>query len=123
VTEKEVGSLLELAESVRNLEGFQWVPGMLGVYKPRSRGIDSHYKTRFREGMSVRNMSEWLVPDLLDASTAGAMFHQLLTLGAMVAHGQYGDVSVGFGEDAPAHHGRFLGEACAKAAIARGSWA
>ena len=96
---------------------------MLGVYKPRSRGIDSHYKTRFREGMSVRNMSEWLVPDLLDVSTAGAMFHQLLSLGAQAVHGQHGDVTIVFGENDEVYHGRFLGEACAKAVIARGSWA
>lgn len=123
MTDKEVVDLLELSQNARNLEGFQWIPGMLGVYKPRSRGIDSHYKTRFREGMSVRNMSEWLVPDLLDASTAGAMFHQLLNLGAQATHGQHGDVTIGFGEDDTVYHGRFLGEACAKAVIARGSWA
>lgn len=123
MTEKEVVNLLELSEIARNLDGFVWMPGMLGIYKPRSKGIDSHYKTRFREGMSVRNMSEWLVPDLLDASTAGAMFHLLLNLGAQATHGQYGDIVVQFDEDETVHRGRFLGEACAKAVIARGSWA
>jgi len=122
VTEQEVAELLELAQSVRVLEGFSWVPGMLGIYKPRNQTMKG-YKTRFREGMSVRNMSEWLVPDLLDASTAGVLCHQLVSAGATVRPTQHGDVIVGFEDAGISYRGRFLGEACAKAAVARGSWA
>ena len=83
MTDKEVVDLLELSYSIRKLNGFKWEPGMLGVYRPR--GFETQgYSTRFREGMSARNMSEWLVPALYDLSTAGALCYKLLDLGATV---------------------------------------
>ena len=121
MTEQEVAELLELAQTVKNLQGFSWVPGMLGVYKPRGQTMKG-YKTRFREGMSVRNMSEWLVPDLLDASTAGVLCHRLVSSGASVTATSTGDVIVVFRDVGVTHRGRFLGEACARAVVARGSW-
>lgn len=113
--------LLELASAARKVEGFKWVPGMLGIYKPRGLQNGS-YTTRFREGMSVRNMSEWLVPDLTDAATAGALFHQLLKRGANLVHHQHSDVYITLAGAPGRHHGTYLGEACAKAALSSGSW-
>lgn len=113
--------LLELAAAARKVEGFKWVPGMLGIYKPKGLQ-NASYTTRFREGMSVRNMSEWLVPDLTDAATAGALLHQLLHSGGTLQCQHHSDVYVSLLGAPGDHHGTYLGEACAKAALSRGSW-